>query len=352
MKRSLLEYPVAVTILYYVGTGGDMEDTLENVDSVYSALKAEGHIVRKIEVTKRNWRRVIKSPGDVFFNFVDDENYDLYYKVTEALIYMGRSVMGNGYMASKFGSKKAGLKRKMKTMGIPTPAFRIINRKNKHPQIHGLQFPLMVKPSGQHAGVGISQESVVIDGTELEERIKYLFKNFPGEVVAEEFIEGREIHVSVVGNGKHLVCLPPCEILFNGEYKDNWDVYTYEAKWDKKSWEYWSARIKSPVYLPKKVTEKIETICKKAFRVFGCSDLARFDIRLDEKNKPLIIDMNMSPSINRYDRQDATIASVEAIGWTYEEFMEKIVELAYKRVYKKLPDRIRERTYLLAAPLR
>jgi D-alanine-D-alanine ligase len=350
MTKTRIQYPIGVTIFYYKGTGGDMDDTLENVRSISGALDELGYLSREVEVTKKNWRKAVRAPGEIFFNLCEDENYSLYSKMATHLEWLGRGQVGWDGNAARYGLHKAKMKRKLKDIGVATPSFRILKRNSKVPNIHGLEYPLMVKPSGQHAGIGISQDSVVIDQKELEERVRYLFTNYPGEVVVEEFVEGREIHVTVIGNGKHLAALPPCEIIFTGEFKDNWAVYTYDAKWEKSSWEYWGARVKSPPDISRKLDRQLEEMSKKAFLALGCKDIARFDIRVDEKNRPFIIDVNMSPSLNLYDDQDATIKSIQALGWSYKEFIEKLVAITYKRVHGKLPDRIRERHFLLAAP--
>src|SRR3990167_3906652 len=250
------DYPVSVAILYYGGAASDLQDTMEAVKGLQDALEDRGHMVRTVQVTEKNWLKAVKVPGQVVFNLVEDETWELYTKVGVRLEKMGRAQMAHDLSCFKFITKKAWFKRKMKRMGISTPAFRIFNRRSKISQIRGLEYPLIVKPSGQHAGIGISQDSVVIDQDELVERTKYLFKHFPGEVIAEEFVDGREIHVTVLGNGRHVVTLPYCEVGFGGEFADNWNVYTYEAKWDKQSWEYWSARAYAPAKLSRKLDAK------------------------------------------------------------------------------------------------
>lgn len=345
-----LDYPISVAILYYGSAGGDGEDTLQSVKSIADALENQGHIVRCVEVTKKNWRTAVRTPGQVIFNLVEDDDWTLYHKVGERLEEMGRAQMGHDIASFKYVAKKARVKRRMERLGISTPYFKIYNRRSRISDIRSLEFPLIVKPSGQHAGIGISQDSVVIDNEELHERVQYLFKNFPGEVIAEEYIEGREIHITVMGNGRHIFALPYAELEFKGEFSDNWSIYTYDAKWEQKSWEYWDARVSAPAILPRKLNKKLELLALKAYRAFNCRDIARFDIRLDDKDRPYIVDVNMNPSLNQADDQDATIKSVEALGWSYEEFIETVIAITYKRVYGKLPDRMRERTYMLTAP--
>jgi D-alanine-D-alanine ligase len=350
MTPLLLKYPVSVAILYFEGTAADIVDTLECVEGIKDALISKGHMVRTMAVSAKNWRQAVRLPGEIVFNLVEDYGWVLYNKVGQRLEEQGRAQFGHDLNTFKYVTKKARVKRRLQRLGIPTPKFKIYNRRSKISDIRSLEYPVIVKPSGEHAGVGISQDSVVIDHEELTDRVKYLFKNFPGEVLAEEYIEGREIHVTVLGNGRRIVSLPYAEIEFEGEFADNWNVYTYNAKWEKKTWEYWGARAHAVEIMPKKLIEKIERIVTKTYRAFNCRDIARFDLRIDQKDRPFIVDINFSPSLNRMDDQDATLQSVDALGWTYEEFIETLIAITYKRNYGKLPDRTRERTFLLSAP--
>lgn len=341
------DYPISVAILYFSGGKQDDEDTLESVVGIEEALEKRGHMVRKMAVTKKNWRKAVRIPGDVVFNLVEDEDWDLYVKVGQRLEQLGRAQVGHDMKCFKYATRKAWVKKRMARLGIFTPNFRTFNRRSKISQVRGLEYPLIVKPSRQHAGIGISQDSVVIDQQELEERVKFLFRHYRGEVIAEEFVDGREIHVTVLGNGRHVIVLPYCELGFGGEFKDNWDVYTYDAKWDKQSWEYWAARVYAPAKVTKRLDAALEKLAVKAYKAFGCRDIARIDIRVNAEEKPMIVDVNMNPSLNYYDEQDATLKSVYALDWSYEQFIETIVVIAYKRKYRRLPDRIRERHLLL-----
>ena len=345
------DYPISVAILYYSGEAEDLKDAQSLVRGLEEVLEEQGHMVRLMQVTKDNWRKAVKLSGQVVFNFVEDETWELYTKVGLRLEELGRAQIGNDMRCFKYITNKARVKRRMNRLGISTPDFRIFNRGSKIPGVRGVEYPLIVKPSGQHAGIGISQDSVVIDQQELEERVKYLFKAYPGEVIAEEFIDGREIHVTIIGNGKKAVALPYCEISFGGEFKDNWDVYTYDAKWEDQSWEHWGVRTHAPAKVSRKLDKRIERLSLVAYRAFGCRDIARIDIRVDAHDRAYIVDVNMNPSLNYYDTQDATVKSVQAQGWTYDEFIETLVAITYKRVYGRLPDRVRERHFLLAAPL-
>jgi D-alanine-D-alanine ligase len=340
------EYPTSVGILYYGGEAEDLLDTLITVKMITEALENRGHVVRTMEVGKKNWRKAVRISGEVVFNLVEDPTWELYVKVGEALERAGRAQVGHDLRSFRYAVRKAAFKRRMEKLGIATPAFRIFNRRTKINQIRGLEYPLIVKPSGQHAGIGISQDSVVIDVNELKERVLYLFKNFPGEVVVEEFVDGREIQITVLGNGRHIVALPYAGLEFKGEFADNWEVYTYNAKWVQESWEYWNVPVKSPIKTSKILNYRLGKLVNKAFKSLGCRDIARFDIRVDKYERPFIIDINVNPSL-KYDELDATWISAHALHWSYPDLIESVVGVTYKRVYGKLPDRIRERQLLL-----
>lgn len=343
-----LEYPVSVAILYYKGEAEDLMDCVITAENLKKSLESRGHMVRMYEVTKKNWRKALHVPGRVVFNLVEDEDWKLYHKVGLALSKMGRAQVGHEITDFKYVSSKTLVKKRMYNLGIATPPFRIFNRRSDITQIRGLEYPLIVKPANQHASVGIDQNSVVIDQQEMEDRVNFLFKNYPGEVIVEEFVEGREFHVTVIGNGNHLAVLPYVEVEFGGEFKDNWSLYSYDAKWNESSWEYWDGSVHISLDVSEKLQKKIDAHLKKAFRAFNCRDIARFDVRVDDKERPYIIDMNQNPGIDFHNNEETWI-SARSMGWSYADFIETLIGITYKRHYGKLPDRARERQFLLAA---
>lgn len=327
--------PISVAIPYYGGCAEDMQDTVDTVKMIEEALTNRGHLVKAEEVTKANWWKATNLSGDVVFNLVEDETWELYKKIGERIETLGKAQVGNDMKVFRYAVRKSTLKRKMKALGVATPEFRVFNKRTKTKNIRGLEYPLIVKPSGQHAGIGISQDSVVIDEKELADRVAYILKSFGGEVIAEEFVEGREIHVTVMGNEDKLMILPYSELEFKGEFESNWDIYTYDAKWTKESWEYWNVPVKSPISVSRLLKKRIDKLVTKAYLGLECRDIARFDIRVDKKEKPYIIDVNTSPSLKK-DELDATWMSAKALGWSYDDLIETILGITYDRVYGKI----------------
>jgi D-alanine-D-alanine ligase len=340
-------YPISVVILY----SSFERDTVRAMEHMNEALTKHGHRVRIFDVHHRNWKKALHVPGDTVINLIEDDQTDwkLWEKVGRNLIFIGRPVVGFSLRSAINSISKLRMKKILVAHGLPTPNSRTVRIRSFHKNIvvRNMDFPLIVKPANQHASNGISQESVVIDLQELKERCEYLYQNFKGDILIEEFIEGREFHITVMGNNNKLIVLPYAEIDFKGEFADNWNVYSYNAKWKSNTWEYWDAPVVCPTRVPRKWQEKIDKVVKSAYRRLACCDVVRFDVRVDADGEPYIIDLNVSPDLTN-DLDSECWRSARALKWTYADFIETLVAITYKRFYKRLPDRLRERSFLLA----
>jgi D-alanine-D-alanine ligase len=340
-----IEYPISVAILY---TSYD-PDTVEVARQMNEALTSRGHKVRMFEATSRNWKKALRVPGDVVINWIEDENTDwkLWAKVGRHLELLHRAQLGFNSKLIPYSLSKIKMKRRLIAADLSTPSFRVIRKHGSKTPFRGLNFPLIVKPAGEHASTGISQDSVVIDYNEMFEQANYLFKKYGGEILLEEFIDGHEIHITVIGNKRHVIPLPYVLVDYKGEYRDNWPLLSHNAKWDTHTWEYWDSKQICPVVYHKKIMDNIDNLVKTAFKVLGCVDIVRFDIRLDQKYNPYIIDTNINPHLGYFDQSECW-QSAMALGWTYADFIETLVAICYKRHFKRLPDRLRERQFMLA----
>ncbi len=345
MTPLLMSYPISVAILY---TTYD-SDTVEVAMQLRDALISRGHKIRVFETTARNWKKALRVPGDVVINWIEDENtnWRLWTKVGRNLELLHRAQLGFNLRSNRYSLSKIKMKRRLLSNGLPTPPFRVIRKHGNASNIRGLSFPLIVKLSGEHASAGISQDSVVIDHKEMISQVKHLFKKYGGEILVEEFLEGYELHVTIIGNKNHAIPLPYVQVNFRGEFADNWEVLTYNAKWNNNTWEYWDSPLVCPVVLSKEIMTKIDVVLKSAYKKLGCVDIVRFDVRLDNKNNPHIIDMNVNPHLG-YNDESECWRSAKALGWSYPQMIETLVAICYKRHFKRLPDRMRERQFMLA----
>jgi len=146
-------------------------------------------------------------------------------------------------------------------------------------------------------------------------------------VFAEEYIEGREIYVSVFGN-KRLEALPLREIKFGKMSEDEPRIATYKAKWDDKYREKWDIKSVFIGKLAGDLEERIKETCKRSYRALNIQSYARFDIRVTETGRIYILEPNANPCIARCDE---VAQSAEKIGIHYNELIQKIISLAFQR---------------------
>ncbi len=211
--------------------------------------------------------------------------------------------------------------------GIPTPKYRVIF--NNEEEISGPSFPLMVKPLREDASIGISVESVVHEAAELRARVEYIRETYHQPALVEEYIEGRELNVAILGNDPPQV-LPISEILFLNKDTDQPKLVDYQAKWVEKSDAYKLTKPVCPAPLSPHLKDLVTSTALKAYRVLGCRDYARIDIRLRD-DVPYVLEANPNPDISL---MVGFHRSLKAAGIAYEDFIRRLINFALNRVYK------------------
>jgi len=265
---------------------------------------------------------------DIVFNFVELYKEEPRYEMNVVGLYelLGIPYTGASAMALANCQSKIFVKRMLNSKGINTPRFFIINEpKNRYH--HTLNFPLMVKPSLEDASVGIENDSIVKDNKELKERIEYILKYFYQPVLVEEFIDGRELNVAVIGDEKPRA-LPISEIDFSKMPDNLHNIVSYQAKWDPHHEAYHKTIPKCPARLPKKIDAEAKNIALKAFKIMECRDYARVDIRMSKNDELFVLEVNPNP-----DLTDGAgfMRSAGTAGHTYAQALKKIALLAWNR---------------------
>lgn len=211
--------------------------------------------------------------------------------------------------------------------GLPTPRFQLYKTATRIAPDDHLDFPLIVKPSREDASIGIDSESVVTTLAELRRRVRYVIEQFDQPALVEEFIDGRELNVAIMGNTKPLV-LPISEIDMSTLPKHYHRIISYNAKWMKGTEEYAHTRGVCPARIPAALESRLKEMALTAYSAIGCRDYARVDFRLSKENKPYILEVNPNPDLT----DDAGFArSAKAYGLTFEEMIGTIVEHALER---------------------
>jgi D-alanine-D-alanine ligase len=207
---------------------------------------------------------------------------------------------------------------------IPVPEFGVfpMDRKFRRPS-RRLEFPLLVKSLTAEGSVGISQASLVGDEDQLRERTEFIHRQIGTDAIAERYIEGRELYVGVWGN-QRLQTLPIWELRFTKKTSDEPLIATAKVKWD---WDYQKKKgIKyGPAHtLPDGMAEKIQRICKRAYKVLNLSGYARIDLRLTPEGTINVLEANPNPDLS-YGGEFAE--SAESGGVSYEAVLDRIIKL-------------------------
>jgi len=185
-----------------------------------------------------------------------------------------------------------------------------------------------VKPLKEEASLGISQASFVGSDEQFRERVQFIHEKFNGDVIAEEYIEGRELYVSLLGNLR-LEVFPIRELVFREVPPDEPKIATYRAKWDEEYRRRWGLENQFAGELDPMLVTRIGRICKRIFHLLTIDCYARLDLRLTADNEVFFIEANPNP-ILAADEDFAL--SAEKAGFAYPRLIEAITRLGMKTV--------------------
>ncbi|HLF17660.1 MAG TPA: ATP-grasp domain-containing protein [Candidatus Omnitrophota bacterium] len=304
------------------------EDDMYTEQDVYNALTANGYEVRLLGIFNNLnplFEEIAEHKPDVIFNMMEVFNDQSYLeKNAGALLEMLNIPYTGATSENLFLCNNKGLTKKIFSFHrIKVPEFYIFYRDRKVWLPKKLKLPLIIKPLCEEASRGISLASLVESEDAFKERVQFIHKNMNMDAIAEEFIEGRELYVSVMGN-RRLKVLPPREMKF-GELPEDARVATYKAKWDDAYRDKWGIKSVFAGNLAKAVEKEIMDICKRAYRALNFHSYIRFDIRISGEGKVYILEPNANPCIARVDE---LAQSAEKEGIAYNQLIRKIVMMA------------------------
>jgi D-alanine-D-alanine ligase len=209
---------------------------------------------------------------------------------------------------------------------IPVPEFEVvrIGRPVRRPK--RLSFPLIVKSLTQEASIGISQASVVDSDDKLRERVAFIHESIGTAAIIEQYIEGREIYVGILGN--HLLqALPVWELFFTNMPDGSRRIATDRVKWSVKYQKKYGIDSGVARELTDAQCEAIQHVCKRAYRALELSGYARIDLRLDETGNVWVLEANPNPQIAK---GEDFAASAEKVGLGYEAVLQRIINLGLR----------------------
>jgi D-alanine-D-alanine ligase len=243
---------------------------------------------------------------------------------------MGIPYTGSDPFALGLALNKFRVKQILRSASIPTARGFVRDPSQKPAIPRDMRFPMIVKPARQDASLGINSSSVCRDPDQLEKQIRYIHEVYEQEALVEEYLDGREFNVSVVGDQDPEV-LAISEIDFTGLPEGEPRIVSYRAKWDEECPMFGSTIPICPANLPKRLGDRIEDIALRSYRCVGCRDYARVDMRTDSRGNPFVLEVNPNPDIS----PNAGFArAARAAGYSYPEIILRISEAAMGRSAK------------------
>jgi len=208
---------------------------------------------------------------------------------------------------------------------VRVPHFVISPQQRPLKRLRRFVYPAFVKPVDEESSDGISKASFAKSEEEALERARFVHEKFHCDALIEEYIDGRELYLSVMGNRK-LNVFPPREIFFNQVPDDEPKFATFKAKWDDAYRKKWGIRNGAASELPEGLEEKLARLARKVYRVLKIRGLGRIDVRLTPAGEIAIIEANPNPSLAK---DDDFAQAASAAGMEYDVLIQKILDTAY-----------------------
>jgi D-alanine-D-alanine ligase len=302
------------------------QQTDETVLLVSKIFKSRGYKVQHIRIIQKDLSNLKHLKADYVFNLVDSKSMEL--KIARILDRMKIPHSGSSFEAIQISNNKIRSKKLFEKSKLPTPKYTIIPQSQRLSRsLVPSKFPVILKPAFEHCSIGITEDSVVVTYEQFKNMIRRLRRKYNQTVLAEEYIPGKELQVTVLETPEETIALPIAQIVNRGKIMNKWGIYGFDEKWRKNLDVYKNCYFISP---PSKLKLAIDAQIKRdairAFYALGLRDYARFDLRYNPKIKQwYFLEANANAGISE-SPEDAITASVKAYGLSVDDFVMRIVQ--------------------------
>ena len=312
--------------ILYDGASATAPDQLitGTVDAVAAELASEGNEIVRVPVHDDvKWiERLRRARVDLVFNLCEsiDGVAAMEPPVISVLELLGLPYSGSSSWTTSLCLRKHVVNGALERAGLPVPRFAVVRRGGDIPSVG---FPAICKPAAEDASIGVEQRSVVRNTRQLTERVSAMLERWD-EVLVQRYIEGREINVGILGDA----VLPITEIDFGRMPKGMWRIVTYRSKWETGSDEDIGSVPRCPARLPAGAATQARKVAVAAWRLVGGSGYGRVDMRVDERGRPWILEVNSNPDI----APDAGLARMARVaGIEYGALVRRVCEIGLQR---------------------
>ena len=306
-------------------------DEMRTEIDVISTLKDLGHEVRvvgvldsltELRMAMTEWR------PDIAFNLLEEfDGIVTYDQHVVAFLELSRQrYTGCNPRGLLLSRDKPLSKQLLSYHRIPTPQFTVFRRGARLHVPRKLRYPLFVKSATEDASLGISQASIVEDLTRLRDRVAFIHDQVGSDALVEEYIDGREVYVGVLGNDR-LTRYPPWELSFGSLPEGQAPIATRKIKWDKRYQQKHGILTRAANDLDPAVVARLDLLARRIYRVLGLSGCARMDFRVRPDGSVYVLEANANPNL----AQGEDLAqSVLAAGTGYDELLTRILQLGLR----------------------
>jgi D-alanine--D-alanine ligase len=313
----------------------NLSDSIETIEAVIEALEAGGHTVIPVRVDRNLPLMLASTHFDIVFNISAGFLYGDSRQATipAMLEYMNIPYTGGGVLAETLAHHKHVMKDLLLRHGLPTPAYQLFRQSNDALR-KDLRFPLIVKLPSEGGSLGLDLDSVVNDEAALREQVAWMLDKYQQGALVEEYIEGREFTVPVLGNNP-AYALPVVERIYGGDIHIQLDgpepstlAFYQQVMGKDPDFTPYDCQSVAPAPLTKKQTKYIQAITVATYQTLSCRDWARIDLRMDNQGQSYIIDVNLEPALTP---EYALGKSAAAAGITFTELVNRILAHAVER---------------------
>ena len=308
-------------------------DSPTTIAAVESALSHLGKVVR-LEANDDFPERLRQLRPDIVFNIAEGFNgVNREAHVPAICEFFGIPYSGSDPFTLSLCLDKARAKETLTFHGIPTPRFAVVERmEDLEAAARMLPLPLFVKPLHEGSSKGITDGNLCWDRSQLLRQTRFLLENYEQPVLVEEYLPGKEFTCAVLGNGGEATVLPIVAMNFEALPPGALPIYSFEAKfvWDRP--ENPLDIFQCPARITRELQASIEQVTLEAFRVLGCRDWARIDVRLDAAGRPNVLEVNPLPGILPDPADNSCLPkAARAVGIGYEELIQNCLKSAAAR---------------------